>query len=216
MGIGWYYGRGADISGPVSGKQLVELANAGTVLPSDTVWQDGIEMGVRAAKVAGLFPGQPAKSSIGEAEPASVVGAADSPVDTDRTKQTAADVTVLAVSPVLVETVPDKSASPEAPTANLLPPTENVELMVLDEPPKATEESEPVRNPVRKGRAVAGRGAIIVGQDGTSVRYQMKCTTCGQEDRSWKTMTIKRGTMRVNFYCPKCRRRSDGEIHGTL
>lgn len=68
------------------------------------------------------------------------------------------------------------------------------------------------RAPIR--RAVAGNGAIIVGQDGKTVKFRKKCTTCGQEDSSYKSIAISRGTTRVSFYCPKCRRAQAVEIHG--
>jgi hypothetical protein len=63
-----------------------------------------------------------------------------------------------------------------------------------------------------KSRAVAGKGAIIMAQDGTNVKFKKKCTTCGWEDSSWKSMPITRGTLRVNFYCEKCRRQRQVEL----
>ena len=123
----WFYGRGSDITGPVSGPDLSKLATAGTILPTDTVWRDGIEDGTSAAKVPGLFP-----------------------------------------------------LAPAAKTA----------------------------------RAVAGNGVVIVGQDGVTVKYRGKCSVCGREDASWKTIPIPRGVARVGFFCPKCRKRRDGDIHG--
>ena len=75
------------------------------------------------------------------------------------------------------------------------------------------------RRPERDAGAVArlrAAGAVIVGKDGTNVKFRMKCTACGHEDSSWKTMRITRGTTRSSFYCPKCRKRRDAEIHGTL
>lgn len=66
----------------------------------------------------------------------------------------------------------------------------------------------------RKARAVAGKGAIIVGQDGSTVKFRKKCTECGYEDSSWRAIPITRGTTRVTFYCPKCRRSRAVEIHG--
>ncbi len=66
----------------------------------------------------------------------------------------------------------------------------------------------------RKARAVAGKGAIIVGQDGSTVKFRKKCTECGYEDSSWRAVPIARGTTRVTFYCPKCRRSRPVEIHG--
>jgi hypothetical protein len=69
--------------------------------------------------------------------------------------------------------------------------------------------------PAKKGgRATAGKGAVIVGQDGATVKYRGKCATCGREDASWKSIAIPRGTTRASFFCPKCRKRRDVEIHG--
>ena len=64
------------------------------------------------------------------------------------------------------------------------------------------------------GFAVAGKGAVIVSQDGATVKYRMKCTTCGHEDASWKSIPIPHGTARSGFFCRKCRKRRDAEIHG--
>lgn len=63
-------------------------------------------------------------------------------------------------------------------------------------------------------RAVAGPGAVICGQDGKTVRYLKRCTTCGKEDRSTSTAVIVPGAMRFGFFCPKCRRRRAVEMHG--
>jgi hypothetical protein len=68
--------------------------------------------------------------------------------------------------------------------------------------------------PASKARAVAGKGASIVGQDGSTVKYRKKCTECVHEDSSWKTAAITRGTTRVAYFCPKCRRSHPVEIHG--
>jgi hypothetical protein len=65
-------------------------------------------------------------------------------------------------------------------------------------------------------RAVAGKGAVIVGQDGTTVKYRKKCTECGFEDTSWRSIPITRGTTRSSFHCPKCRRARVVEIHGQV
>jgi GYF domain 2 len=68
----------------------------------------------------------------------------------------------------------------------------------------------------QRGRAVAGKGAVLVGQDGTTVKFRKKCTTCGHEDSSWRSIPITKGTTRVTFYCPKCRRSCAVEVHGYL
>lgn len=137
MADNWYYGRGTDIFGPLSGWEVADLADAGGVLPTDTVWEDGETDGVPAHTIPHLFP-----------------------------------------APV--------AALPAAPPAS----------------------------PARRGRAVAGPGVVIVGQDGVTVRYRMRCSVCGHDDRNSNTLIIARGTSRVRFFCPKCRRQRSGEIHG--
>ena len=136
----WFYGRGSDITGPVSGPELSGLAAGGTLLPTDTVWRDGVEDGVPADQVPDLFPAPP------------VAPAAAAP------------------------------AGYRAVTTN--------------------------------ARAVAGKGAMIIGQDGKTVKFRMKCTTCGKEDSSWKSIAIPHGVARAGFYCAKCRKRRDAEIYG--
>jgi hypothetical protein len=64
--------------------------------------------------------------------------------------------------------------------------------------------------PARKSRATVVRGAVIVAQDGESVKYRKKCIKCGNEDSCTRTMPIKTGIVRVSYYCPKCRR--NGEV----
>ena len=129
----WFYGRGSDITGPVSMADLTGLVAAGGVLPTDTVWRDGVEDGVPAAQVPQLFP------------PAALAG---------------------------------------------------------------------TRPATKNARATAGKGVVIMGQDGKTVKFKGKCTTCGHEDASWKTIAIPRGTARTGFFCSKCKKRRDGEIHG--
>ena len=138
----WFYGRGSDITGPVSGPELSGLAAGGTLLPTDTVWRDGVEDGVPAGQVPDLFP------------------AAATPV----------------------------APTPAAPAG--------------------------YRTMTTNARAVAGKGAMIIGQDGKTVKFRMKCTTCGKEDSSWKSIAIPHGVARAGFYCAKCRKRRDAEIYG--
>jgi hypothetical protein len=155
----WHYGRGADITGPVSGAELSDLATSGRLRPTDTVWEDGVEAGVPAGQVEYLFSA--AALMADEAAPDAAAAAADPPV----------------------------AAPPPAPAA--VPP-----------PPRKT------------ARASAGKGAVLVGQDGTTVKFRGKCPTCRREDASWKSVPIPRGTLRTSFFCPKCRKRQDVEIHG--
>jgi GYF domain 2 len=64
------------------------------------------------------------------------------------------------------------------------------------------------------GRATAGKSTSIMGQDGKTVKFRMKCEVCGRDDASFKTIPIPHGTARASFYCKKCRKRRDCEIHG--
>jgi hypothetical protein len=180
----WYYWREVEVLGPFSGRQLVDLAAAGGILPDDIVWKEGVERGVPASQVQHLFPPVPAAlattataSSAGGTTPA-VAGAAEPAVGSDSKGATAS------------ETATADSA-------------------------KAKSGWGDVRNaPAGKARAVAGKGTAIVGQDGKTAKYRMKCTVCNYEDSSWKSWTITRGTARMPFYCPKCRKKVTVEIHG--
>lgn len=67
----WYYGREAELFGPLSGWQVAELADAGVVLRTDTVWEDGSEDGVPADQIPHLFP---AAVVVTPPAPAAVVG----------------------------------------------------------------------------------------------------------------------------------------------
>ncbi len=52
----WYFVKDSRTIGPVSSAQLKELAAAGTVRHTTTVWQEGMTTGVAAAEVHNLFP----------------------------------------------------------------------------------------------------------------------------------------------------------------
>jgi hypothetical protein len=52
---GWFYAHGDNKLGPFSGDRLKELAAAGEILPTDTVWRDGTVAGVAANLVKNLF-----------------------------------------------------------------------------------------------------------------------------------------------------------------
>jgi hypothetical protein len=181
----WYYWHDAEILGPFSGTELVVLAAAGAVLSTDTVWKGDNERGVPAHSVRHLFPAIPAGLS-----PAPAISSGGD------------------VSP----TTPTSDAAPDAATGGA-PPVETAPSTPAAEVAAPWWGSAGGR-PSGRGRAVAGKGAVLVGQDGTTVKYRMKCTTCGYEDRSWKTMPITQGTTRVTFYCPKCRRQRQVEING--
>jgi hypothetical protein len=56
----WYYEHEMKKCGPVSSRQLRKIAAAGLIRLTDTIWKEGVEQGVAAAKVKNLFPPAPA------------------------------------------------------------------------------------------------------------------------------------------------------------
>jgi len=168
----WYYWHEIEVLGPFSGKQLVDLATAGTILPDDIVWKEGVEGGVAASNVQHLFA-------------------------------------VTALPTVTATTAVSETAPSEAAAAPALV------VSPVEEPAKPTWDRGPGTTS-GKARAVAGKGTVIVGQDGKTVKFRMKCIVCNFEDSSWKNMTITRGTTRKQFYCPKCRKKCAVEIHGVV
>jgi hypothetical protein len=52
----WYYSVGGQRSGPVTGADLKQLAQAGRLGPDDLVWKDGMAEWQPASKLKGLFP----------------------------------------------------------------------------------------------------------------------------------------------------------------
>jgi GYF domain 2 len=167
----WYYGRGSDISGPASGQELSDLADSGQLLRTDTVWQEGVEDGVKAGSMESLF------------------------------------------TPVVVPSFVPGEIPNEIGLVEIGAQVEYARASVLTE--QVLTPPAPVKPPpVSRARATAGKGAVIVGQDGKNVKFQMKCSTCGHQDTSWKTIAIPRGIARASFYCQKCRKKRDAEIHG--
>ena len=56
---GWFYAHADVRLGPYSGVELKALAAAGEILPTDTVWKDGIATGIAANLVKNLFVAPP-------------------------------------------------------------------------------------------------------------------------------------------------------------
>ncbi len=56
----WYCAHDDNKIGPCSAWQLKELAASGRILPTDTIWKEGIEGGVLARSVKNLFSPFPA------------------------------------------------------------------------------------------------------------------------------------------------------------
>jgi GYF domain 2 len=198
----WYYAHDEIRLGPFTGRQLRDLADAGQILQTDTIWKDDITRGVSAYKVKYLFVAADyealPKSAI--VPPVVLVSPAAQLADTP----SLANLTSVILSePPLVA---PETRPPVIPENSQLVSEENIPVPV----------SRPIPPPphVRKRRAAAGRGATIVSQDGTTVKYRKKCTVCGHEDSSWGTMPIPNGMSRTGFYCPKCRKRREVEIQG--
>jgi hypothetical protein len=195
----WFYGRGADISGPVSGRELAHLAASGKVIPSDTIWREGHEAGVLAGKVKNLF----ANPYLGPPPSLSPVPEADAGLSQLTTIEPPGATAVESVA-ALAAPGPYEAGLPETQATGAPIPAESAPVPpVVQRPP-----------PAKAARAVAGKGTVIVGQDGKTVKYRMKCVTCGKEDSSWKSISIPRGLARSSFFCPKCRKRQEVEIHG--
>jgi hypothetical protein len=182
----WFYARDANRLGPFTSAQLRELAVAGQIQPTDTVWKAGIERGVPAEKVKNLFP----------------------PAQADAGRPPAPTAEAPAVSPPTPER-PAPAIVPDPPAESELPPPLNGGSKTY----KAEGSPSPA---TKKGRATAIKGAVIVGQDGTTVQYIKKCTVCGHNDASKARMPIKQGTTRVGYYCPKCKKLRQVEIQGIL
>jgi outer membrane biosynthesis protein TonB len=104
--------------------------------------------------------------------------------------------------------VPAKPIPPE--------PAAAAECKVEPKAPPAVNRPVPAPKPVRKGRAVVVKGAVITYQDGSSVKYRKKCSVCGFEDHLWNSMPILGGTTTSTFFCPKCRKVRPVEIQGFL
>lgn len=249
----WYFACNNRKLGPFSAPQMKELAALGRIQPENTVWKEGVEKGVPAARVKSLFSHTPGSTLPGKGE----FPVAPSPASSEQPMETA---------PLLVPTSPSKvealyGAPNDRPAAGeelteLFPDGQIVDLMpegsIWSPPPSAvsipshgleeTGRSEPSffaastavlspkpkgaaivtpvpptasRKPIRKCRATAVRGAVLIGQDGEMVQYKKKCTRCGTEENSRSTMRITIGTSRAQFYCPKCRKMSDVLIQGT-
>jgi ribosomal protein L24E len=75
---------------------------------------------------------------------------------------------------------------------------------------------EPAPKQVRQARAVAGRGIVLISQDGVTVWFKKKCFVCGFEDSMRGKMMIKRGSNRMSFLCAKCRKMREAEFQGIL
>ena len=109
-----------------------------------------------------------------------------------------ADLPKATASAVVVEPVPEYDSPPPVVPV-----------------PEKRERTAYLEQPARRITATAGKGAIIMGQDGTQVKFKKQCTTCQHMDSSSTTLKITNGSMRSMFFCPKCRKRREVELRGS-
>jgi hypothetical protein len=233
----WYFAHDGTKFGPFSVAQLKDLAATEQLRPQDTVWKEGVERGVLAAKVKDLFPDSrtrplPARGGV----PAAPVPPAPVPSSEER-------------SPPSPTPAAESAAPPSSPPALMtalaarLAMPEDLELApgeTLWEPPVSTapdgpadanpaegqgtgsrsgkkplpegQQAGPQQQQARKRRVLGVKGGVIQSQDGLVLRYRKKCLRCGYADTSMATMSIRSGVTRGNFFCPKCRKSQQVEI----
>jgi len=218
----WYYERDGKSHGPFSAGQLQERAADGRIQRQDTVWKEGLDKRVAAVRVQHLFAVTAAS--------APVVAAPDLPEPpTEWTPPELGVETGATASPVeaaATQPVPQSDLSSFPDDADLIP------LEDEEDPPspeaKAAETAKPAaaggqdakepdhrRKPeVRKRRVISVKGGLLMGQDGEKMKIRKKCGRCGRDDTSVMTFTIPMGNMRVDFFCPKCKKNSPVEVQG--
>jgi hypothetical protein len=97
---------------------------------------------------------------------------------------------------------------PQAPGAEQSP-------SAAEEAPPAPEERPPVPQHIEHPRRVVSiKGGVLCGQDGTHVRFRKKCEKCGNEEQGKATTVIRPGTMRIPWFCRRCRKGRTVEMVG--
>jgi GYF domain 2 len=185
----WFYGKLGSKIGPYTALQLRDLAVAGKILVTDTVWKDGIDLGVLANRVKNLFPIPALVPLLKEI----IVPLVTPEVENSLSPEIFAPKTAIVA---LAELATAAAAASSVPA------------------PKPALQPSDLKKIVKKLRALAIRGAKITGQDGVTMQIRKICTTCGHEDPARISMAIRIGKTRIIFYCPKCRKARDVEIQG--
>jgi hypothetical protein len=187
MPVQWYYGYGRSRFGPFSSDELRALADDGRIQPMDTIWKEGVEIGVPAHRVKDLFPSEaPLRPSYAD---------------------TLAECH-LENSGVLAD-----KASAEEPDDLMAEPETEEDFDASEPEVQPHKPGQPLTE--KKGRATVLRGAVICNQDGTSVYFRKKCVKCGFEETGRSRMPIRNGIARTTFFCPKCRKAQPVEIQGS-
>src|SRR5215203_435230 len=130
------------------------LAVSGTLLPTDTVFKEGVVCGVLARKVKNLFalPGAAAPVAVAIPAPDYVVVAPKG-----------SDDLIPSLVPDLVPLEPKPEPKEVAAVEQLAPPPAGDRKPSAERPPLGPDRQAPHQ---RKGRATAGKGVTVVGQDG--------------------------------------------------
>jgi hypothetical protein len=206
MASTWYYAHDENKFGPFSPAQLKDLAAAGTILPVDTVWKEGIEKGVLACRVRNLF----SLSQFNVAQDTPIPGNTRSGVESESSPLPAdpkSTSVALGLETAPAESIPIVATAPDNAAPAVVAENDSSTPEGKAAAPQALSKSQ--QRPASKGRAVALKGADIVDQDGTRARYRMKCTECGQKDSACHTIPITNRMTKANFFCPKCRKKRD-------
>ncbi len=222
----WYCAHGGQRKGPFSSQQLKALADAGKILPTDIVWKEGIEKGAPASKVKNLFspsavnttgastapaPRSPASSSPAAAATQAEDRPPDGTQDEPLAEADGADGGDAAA--------PAQTDEPRT-TEGAVSDSNESTVLITEAPPRSLEEAPPTRapranpEPPKKGRAVAVKGAVVVGSDGVNVKFRKKCTECGFVDTNCTSLKVRPGAMRTTFFCRKCKKSREVELHG--
>jgi hypothetical protein len=225
--------------GPFSAAHLKKLAAAGRLQPTDLVSKEGMETGVPAANVKKLFPdAQAAASAKVVSAPAIELAAPQVYAAVGDSGPSPAPPDAPGTSPGLVaDTIPDgltlvpipgqaewQPAAAPAPARSPPPDGRNGPAGKPGPAPAGAAADRASRDrpspkkqePVRKRRAVAVSGAVLMNQDGERVYYRKKCSKCGHEDSTRSCMLIGSGITRVHFFCTKCRKMRDVQIQGLM
>jgi hypothetical protein len=195
----WYCGRSSKKFGPFTSAQLKKLADTGKLQPTDTIWKEGIEQGVPATKVKGLFSPAPAP-------PPPASGPAEAPAASGE------ETPEESPSPGSSEQVETDEYTPQDPAATRESGSEATD----SEPEQKTTPPAAPPQEGKKGRILSIKGGILSSQDGIIFRFRKKCEQCGYGDTAMTTMRIRSGIIRADFFCRKCRKSRPVEIHGVM
>jgi len=211
----WYYAHDDNRIGPFSDRQLLDLAVVGEILRTDTVWKEGTEKGVLATRVQYLFPPSRLKmSSVGPAVPPDLRSSPSRPGahTPSAVCLPAAEAGALPLSSDSEPAIAGEASTPIGP-----PPgdfSDDISLLPETTAPVNTNRTTSAPYTAPKRRAIGIKGAIIVGQDGTHVRFRKKCASCGHQDPTWSTLPLTLGSIKANFCCTKCLKKQSVEMKG--